>query len=519
MKRRKAQEKENNLAVAYVRVSTKEQQEEGYSPIAQRKELMAYAEEKGIRVLKVFEDNETAKTYGRTQFNQMVHYLKGNRDCRAILVEKTDRLYRNLKDCVTIDDLKVAIHLVKEGEVISEKSRSEKKFIHTIHVAIAKRFSDNLSEEVKKGMTQKALEGYWPSYAPLGYRNTGDGKKRIIAPDPVMGPLVTKLFEEYSTGEVSVTALSEMASKAGLTHTRKGRKVPLARSAIHTLLKNRIYYGDFIWDGELYEGKHEPLISKELWCKVQEVLEGKNSAKEKRKSHNFAFSRLLKCGHCGCSMTGEMKKGKYVYYHCTGYRGNCGEPYVREKVIGEQFAEFLKNLEFDEEILEYLKKNFEAVDRKKNSYRVKEHERLKKKLSECKAKKEQIYQDKLDGLIDVVLFKKMMEKNTVEMEEISREIQILKSEEEIPFEKRISILELIRNTRTMYLKRSSSEKGRLVSNLLSNCTWKDGELTAEFRQPYDIVADAKMKHDKKKAAGESPDSLYPVWYARQDSNL
>ena len=519
MKRKKVKKTENNLAVAYVRVSTKEQKEEGYSPIAQRNELKSYAEEKGIKILKVFEDSETAKVHGRTQFNRMVRFLKENKECRAILVEKTDRLYRNLKDCVTIDDLKVAIHLVKENEILSEKSRSEKKFVHTIHVALAKRFSDNLSEEVKKGMTQKALEGYWPSYAPLGYKNTEENRKRIITPDPVMGPLVRKLFEEYATGEVSVTALSEMASKAGLTHTRKGRKVPLARSAIHTLLKNRIYYGDFVWDGELYEGKHEPLITKELWCKVQEVLEGKNSAKEKRKSHDFAFSRLLKCGHCGCSMTGEIKKGKYVYYHCTGYRGNCGEPYVREKVIDEKFAEFLKKLEFDEEILEYLKRNYEAVDRKKNSYRVKELDRLKKQLSTCKAKKEQIYLDKLDGLIDVVLYKKMMEKNTVEMEEISGEIEILKSEEEIPFEKRLSILELIRNTRAMYLRRSSSEKSRLVSNLLSNCAWKDGELTAEFRQPYDIVADTKAKHDRKKAAGESPDSLYPVWYARQDSNL
>ena len=98
---------------------------------------------------------------------------------RVILVEKTDRLYRNLKDWVTLDELDIEIHLVKEGIVLSRDSKSSEKFVHGIKVLMAKNYIDNLSEEARKGMQEKAEQGIWPSKAPLGYRNvTGpDGKK------------------------------------------------------------------------------------------------------------------------------------------------------------------------------------------------------------------------------------------------------------------------------------------------------------------------------------------------------
>jgi DNA invertase Pin-like site-specific DNA recombinase len=88
-----------------------------------------------------------------------------------MLVEKTDRLYRNLKDWVTVDELDVEMHFPKEGVVLSRESRSSKKFMHGIKVLMAKNYIDNLSEETRKGMTEKAAQGFWPSNAPLGYRN------------------------------------------------------------------------------------------------------------------------------------------------------------------------------------------------------------------------------------------------------------------------------------------------------------------------------------------------------------
>ena len=160
-------------AVLYARVSSKEQEKDGFSIPAQQKLLRQYASENGISVVREFTDVETAKRSGRSGFGEMLWYLRRNPTCRTILVEKTDRLYRNIKDWVTVDDLGVEVHFVKEGVVLSPDSRSSEKFVHGIKVLMAKNYIDNLSEETRKGMLEKAAQGLWPSFAPLGYLNYG----------------------------------------------------------------------------------------------------------------------------------------------------------------------------------------------------------------------------------------------------------------------------------------------------------------------------------------------------------
>jgi site-specific DNA recombinase len=117
-------------------------------------------------------------------------------------VEKTDRLYRNFKDYVTLDEIEgLEIHFVKEGKVISRDSQSNEKFVHGINVLMAKRYIDNLSEKTRKGMTEKANQGIWPSFAPLGYKNVDGPKgKRVIIPDEKFAPMVRRLFELCATG-------------------------------------------------------------------------------------------------------------------------------------------------------------------------------------------------------------------------------------------------------------------------------------------------------------------------------
>jgi site-specific DNA recombinase len=212
--------------VLYVRVSSKEQEKEGFSIPAQRKLLAAYAEEHGFHIVREFEDIETAKRPGRPAFEEMVTFFRKTPTCQILLVEKTDRLYRTIKDWVTIADLDRAIHLVKEGVVLSNDSRSSEKFMHGIRVLMAKNYIDNLSEEVRKGMREKAEQGHWPTVAHIGYRNNLQTKR--IDVDPERGPLVAKLFEWYARGTLSLKAITMKAAVHGLTHPRSGRR--LARS-------------------------------------------------------------------------------------------------------------------------------------------------------------------------------------------------------------------------------------------------------------------------------------------------
>jgi len=153
-------------AVIYARVSSKEQEKEGFSIPAQLKLLKEYAAAQGFAVAQEYVDVETAKQTGRTAFGEMVAYLKAHPSTRVMLVEKTDRLYRNLKDWVTVDELDVEVHFPKEGVVLSRESRSSEKFMHGIKVLMAKNYIDNLSEEARKGMQEKAEQGIRLTIAP-----------------------------------------------------------------------------------------------------------------------------------------------------------------------------------------------------------------------------------------------------------------------------------------------------------------------------------------------------------------
>ncbi|HJZ11512.1 MAG TPA: recombinase family protein, partial [Acidobacteriota bacterium] len=158
-------------AVLYARVSTKDQEREGFSIPAQQKLLREYAISHNLQVAHEFVDVETAKATGRNHFGEMVRFFEKNPDCRTVIVEKTDRLYRNFRDSLTLEDLETEIHLVKDGLVLSKESRSQEKLIHGFHLLLAKNYSDNLREEVKKGMREKAEQGVFPGRAPFGYRN------------------------------------------------------------------------------------------------------------------------------------------------------------------------------------------------------------------------------------------------------------------------------------------------------------------------------------------------------------
>src|SRR5437870_6214721 len=192
-------------AVVYARVSSKEQEKEGYSIPAQLKLLKDYAAAQNFAVAQEYIDVETAKQTGRAAFGEMIAYLEAHSSVRVMLVEKTDRLYRNLKDWVTVDELEVEIHFPKEGVVLSRDSRSSEKFMHGIKVLMAKNYIDNLSEETRKGMQEKAEQGIWPTKCPLGYRNvTGPDGKKVIAVDPAIAPFIAKLFEWYARGDISL---------------------------------------------------------------------------------------------------------------------------------------------------------------------------------------------------------------------------------------------------------------------------------------------------------------------------
>jgi len=280
----------------------------------------------------------------------MLNLLNQTSDIKVILVEKTDRLYRKLKDYSDIDALieekHYQIHLVKENEILDRNARSQTKFIHGIKALVSKSYSDNLSEEVKKGKLEKAEQGHYPSVALYGYKN--NVLTKLIEPEAEKAAFVQRAFELYASKEFSLDSLRERLYEKGFRYLPSHPKIP--RSNLERLLHNVLYIGDFYWNKKYYKGKHKPLISVSLYEKVQDILQDRS--KGQRKKRDFQFTGLLSCPVCGRAITAEIKKGKYVYYHCSN--SQCSEKRIctREEEIEKQFLELLESIKINSNLLE-----------------------------------------------------------------------------------------------------------------------------------------------------------------------
>jgi site-specific DNA recombinase len=504
-------------AVLYARVSSKDQEREGYSIPAQQKLLRNHAQDNEISIIHEFQDVETAKEAGRPGFKEMVKFLKRSRSCKAILVEKTDRLYRNWSDWVTVDELGLDLHFVKEGEIISPDSSSNSKLIHSIKVAMAKHYSDNLSEEVKKGLLEKAEQGLYPNPAPTGYLNVerSDGKK-VIEPDKEMAPIVTKLFELYASGQYSLSDITKIAAEEGLVTPRSKR--PPGKATIHRILSNRTYTGDFDFKGKIYHGIHKPLVTSGLWETVQDVMGNRFVQNPGKTKYDFAFSRLITCGHCGCLLVAEKKKGKYIYYHCTGYKTRCPEPYVREEVLVKKFDEVVKRINLDKATRRIMVDALSQSHEDTRKYHQEAHARLQRDYSRLQNRFDRAYEDKLDGKITSSFFDKKTSEWNAEQTSILRKMEEHQKAKMNYLEEGVNLLELASKAHHIYVKRNPAEKRLFLDFLLSNSSWKDGELEVTFRKPFDILEEITAEQKKKKAARNDSSSLCPVMRGGRDSN-
>ena len=502
----------SSAAVIYARVSSKEQEREGFSIPAQLKLLREYAAQRAFTIQQEFVDVETAKTSGRPAFGQMVALIRKSA-IRTLLVEKTDRLYRNLKDWVTLDELELEIHFVKENVILSRESRSSEKFIHGIKVLMAKNYIDNLSEETRKGMLEKAEEGIWPSFAPLGYENTEgpDGKKTIV-PDGRAAPLVRRVFEWYAAGLYSVREVARMARAEGLVFRKSHR--PVTAATVHAILRNPIYAGEFDWDGRRYQGKYEPVISYELWDRVQDVMNGRNARKTRFVRHAFAFSGLITCGHCGSALVGEVKKSRYVYYHCTGYRGKCPEPYAREELISSKFAALLDDLVIEAEMLEWLKAALRSSHADERKYHDEAVARLQRDYTRLQSRLDVMYDDKLDGRIDASFFDRKASEIRLEQDRLTRTLQSHQNANQTYFEEGAALLELAARARELFEQQEPKDQRKLLNYLVSNCSWRDGRLSAEYRQPFDIVAKMAVETEQRRPLLVDPQADFANWLPR-----
>lgn len=472
-------------AVKYGRVSSDRQEKEGFSLPAQEKLLNDYAAKQNLKIVASFFEAETAKRAGRKQFSEMVKFLKKNKSVRTILVEKTDRLYRNFKDYVLLDEFEdLEIHFVKEGTVLSKNSRSQDKFMHGIRVLMAKNYIDNLSEEIKKGLKEKAEQGYCPTKAPFGYKNIiRKDKRRVIVPDEETAPFIVKAFELYSTGIFTYKGIAKILTEEGFKPNGK----PCTKRTIELILHNYFYVGQFEYGGKRYEhGQHKAIVEPELFFAVQKRLNEQFVSRPR--THKFPFLGLIKCAHCGCSITAEIQKGKYIYYHCTGKRGgDCKKKFIRQEKIEAALLEFLKQIVLTEEEIAEIKLAAKEMLQQKAEFTELASETLNKEINKLRRRLDNLYTDRADGLIDEEFYCQKRQQWQSELD-----AALIKYETSVRFDRTFiddisRLLELSKNAYNAYLKESDEERLKLLKILGSNFFFDGENIIVEAFEPFDII--------------------------------
>ena len=479
-------------AILYARVSSKKQ-EEGFSIPAQLELLRDYAVKKEIEIVEEFVEAESAKQTGRTKFNEMLKYLKKHKNITNILVEKTDRLYRNFNDYVTIDESVYSVHLVKENKVLTPNSSSSEKLEHVMKVMIAKNYIDNLREETQKGRRIKAQEGYFIGQVPYGYKKLDDKKTTI--PHPQHSLFVKRAFELFAQGNISLRAVVKRMYNEGYLYLPSSDKISV--SQLEKMLKNECYIGFVKHNGELIKGKHKALVSDIMFRKVQIAFK-KDNKPDKCTKHTYLYSRMMTCGVCKRTITSEMKRGRIIYYHCTGDYGKCANKsiYVPEEVIDKQINEAIKAVTIDESLAQYLNNLLNKSYTEMKIMTAEKADYIKREISSIKNRQEKLLDALLDGAIPRDLYTKKQAECDEKIEHLKQQLRANNMTNEKFINQGKNFIGQSKALYSLYLAQNTEEKRKMLKIVFSNL-WLEGEIVHyEYNRPFCYFAE--MNKNKKK---------------------
>lgn len=338
----------------YARKSTDDEDHQILSIEAQLAEVREYAKKQSVPIAKEFLEAKSAKVPGRPVFNAMIEEIEmGGVD--GLLAWHPDRLARN-----SIDGGRI-IYLLDTNKLKSLKfptfwfdNTPQGKFMLNIAFGQSKYYVDNLSENVMRGFRQKVRRGEWPSKAPIGYLN--EPKLRTIVVDPARAESVTRLFEEYATGRYNMHQIHERATIWGMTNVHNK---PVSIAMIRGLLINPLYAGSFFLWGEMHEGSHKPLVSWDLFDRVQSIIRRQwhrhqSGTRQFGSCHYFPFIGFMRCGDCGSIFTAQYQKG-HNYYNCTRWKGHCSEKhYLREEALVAQLRPCIERVALSDDWSEQM---------------------------------------------------------------------------------------------------------------------------------------------------------------------
>ncbi|GIW63077.1 MAG: hypothetical protein KatS3mg090_0903 [Patescibacteria group bacterium] len=508
----------------YARKSTEDEERQVMSIEAQLAELAEYAKREGLEVVEQFVESKSAKKPGREIFNRMIEKIKQSREPVGLLAWHPDRLARNSVDGGQI------IYLIDIGKIASLRFPTfwfeptpQGLFMLQVAFGQSKYYSDNLSENVKRGIRQKLRRGEYPSKAPLGYVN--NPKTRNIEPDPIKSKIVAKAFEEFAQGKHTLKSLGERLSFWGVV-SKTGK--PLCKATIQRMLTNPIYIGVIVHNGETYEGKFEPIVSRATFEAVQKILKARAKPRKSRKRQNFPFVGLLRCGECGGAITAQFAKGNgglYRYYRCTKKFGKCSQHYLREDLLVQQLKNLLQKVALCEDWAKKMLAKVDEWEREQAQSSQSFAQNLERKIKETEEKLDKLVNAFLDGIIEREIYIKKKD------ELIKQKTELLQKKSD--FGRRgNNWIEPLRNwiktahhAEKLALSKDFYEIKIFAEKVGTNRLLLNKKIIFDFVRPFDLIPKYKEICERSRASARrseqsnsSQNDKCRIWSGRRDSN-
>lgn len=488
-------------AIILARVSTEEQKDAGNSLPAQTDRMIKYCQKKEFPIVKKYSFDEGAYRKKRDDFDKMIDYIKKSKEKLVICFDKVDRFSRNVFDKrisnlyeMTMQD-KIEMHFVSDNLIINSNISAVEKFHFAMNLGLAKYYSDAISDNVKRAFEGKIKRGEWLTKAPIGYLNEEDPvtKRKIIIIDKQRAYLVQEIFNLYATGSYSIRGLANLMKKKGLTNNKPPYNY-LSHSRLNHVITNPFYYGIMKVKGNLEPHNHGNLISKELFDRCQDVILGYHKKPFKWSTiHTSVLGRgMMECADCGCAISSDKKKNKYIYLKCTESKGKHGAKRMEEKKLLKQINKILDLLVIPDDILADLINQVNQTHQTKIEYH-------KNSITQLQTEYTQI-QTSLDTLLDLCINRSITQdeydKKAKDLK--NRQYDITQSmkdhtEADEKFVKSVTfLLNICSKAPQIFAKSSEIDKKRqLLKFVFSNLQLKDENIIYKLKTPFDLLLQAK----------------------------
>ena len=488
-------------AVIYVRVSTEEQKKKGYSIDAQIDRCKAFATREGYANVDVFkEEGRSAKNLNRPVLQEMLkHIKKHHKEIDALIFWKWDRLSRGEdEDYVELGLFFNKYSITPLSVEENNETTPEAKLMRKITRATSAYELDKDSQRTKLGLQRKAEEGYPPFKAPFGYINgkNAEGKRTFLI-DEKNAFWVKRAFNYYNTSMYTLESIGQKLFEEGLKN-KHGKPYPARK--FEEILKNKNYTGDFVWNGRTYNGKYQPLITKEEFYRVQDKLGYPN--KPNYRKHEHTYQRLIKCAKCGCLVSpdgqrGAHKSGNYVYYSCNNKKKMHTKrpPRITEKQLDIAVQDIINSIYIPDEVLKLMQDNiYKSLDEMykiENSIATHRDKRIKELKTLIKNCHESIMLKNIP--------RGMREEDILNnLEEYGEELDklLINAKESNDINKAIYkninlLLHYCNNIPTLYIDGSIKEKQFMLRTFIDSIEYYDGELTVKLKPIFDSLRQLK----------------------------